>query len=56
MCCMKDVELFTPGRNLSVNKSLVFYKGRLAFRQYIKTKGARLGIKLYELCIRMELH
>ena len=37
------------GRNLSVDESLVLYKWRLAFRQYIKTKRAHFGIKLYEL-------
>ena len=34
---------------MSVGKSLVLFKGRLHFRQYIKTKRARFGIKLYEL-------
>ena len=36
--------------NLSVDESLVLFKGRLKFKQYIKTKRARFGIKLYELC------
>ena len=35
---------------MSVDESLILYKGRLAFKQYIKTKRARFGIKLYELC------
>ena len=41
--------VWSPERNLSVDESLVLYKGRLQFRQYIKTKRARFGIKLYEL-------
>lgn len=41
--------VYSPGRNLSVDESLVSFKGRLHFRQYIKTKRARFGIKLYEL-------
>lgn len=36
--------------NLSVDESLVLFKGRLKFRQYIRTKRARFGIKFYELC------
>ena len=39
--------VWSPERNLSVDESLVLYKGRLQFRQYIKTKRARFGIKLY---------
>ena len=42
--------VYTPGKNLSVGESLVLFKGRLKFRQYIKTKRACFGIKLYELC------
>ena len=39
-----------PGKYLSVDESLVLFKGRLQFKQYIKTKHARFGIKLYEWC------
>ena len=42
--------VYSPGRNLSVDESLVLFKGRLGFKQYIKTKRARFGIKLYQLC------
>lgn len=42
--------VYQPGMNLSVDESLVLYKGRLKFRQYIKINPARFGIKLYELC------
>ena len=38
-----------PGKELSVDQSLVLFKGRVTFRQYIKTKRARFGIKLYAL-------
>ena len=34
---------------MSIEGSLVLFKDRLHFRQYIKTKRARFGIKLYEL-------
>lgn len=39
-----------PGRDLCVDESLVLYKGRLAFKQFIRSKRARFGIKLFELC------
>ena len=42
--------VYHPGKNLSVDESLVLYKGRLQFRQFIRTKRARFGIKLYESC------
>jgi hypothetical protein len=43
-------QVYSPGKNLSVDESLVLYKRRLAFRQFILTKWSRFGIKLYELC------
>ncbi len=45
--CFQNV--YAPEQKLSVDESLVLFKGRLRFRQYIKTKRARFGIKLYEL-------
>ena len=30
--------VYFPGENLSVDESLILFKGRLKFRQYIKTK------------------
>lgn len=42
-------KVYYPGKHLSVDESLVLFKGRLHFKQYIKTKRARFGIKLYEL-------
>ena len=42
--------VYYPGPNLCVDESLVLFKGRLSFKQYIRTKRARYGIKLYQLC------
>ena len=42
--------VYSPGQHLSVNKSLVLFKGRLHFKQFIRTKRVRFGIKNYELC------
>lgn len=41
--------VYSPGRYLSVDESLVLFKGRLAFKQYIRTKRSRFGIKFYTL-------
>ena len=42
--------VYAPGKYLSVDESLVLFKGRLGFKQYIRTKRARFGIKMYEIC------
>ena len=42
-------QVYQPGRCLSADESLVLFKGRLHFKQYIRTKRAHFGIKLYEL-------
>ena len=34
-----------------MDELLVLFKGRVHFRQYIKTKRARFGLKFYELTI-----
>ena len=41
--------VYTPGKHLSVDESLILYKGCLHFKQYIRTKRAIFGVKLYEL-------
>ena len=42
-------QVYQPGEYLSIDESLVLFKGRLHFKQYIRTKRAHFGIKLYEL-------
>ena len=49
------IEVYLPGKNLTVDKNLVLFKGRLSFQQYIKTKGARFGINLFQLCTSNEI-
>jgi len=39
-----------PDISLSLDESLLLHCGRLGFRQYIKGKKAKYGIKFYELC------
>ena len=42
-------KVYQPSKQLSVDESLILFKGCLHFKQYIKTKRSRFGIKLHEL-------
>ena len=42
-------QIFSPG-NTIVNETMVPWRGRLTFRQYIPTKSHKYDIKLYKLC------
>ena len=42
--------VYSPGEKLIVNESLVPFRGRIIFRQYIPGKSHKYGIKLYKLC------
>ncbi|XP_060877563.1 piggyBac transposable element-derived protein 4-like [Metopolophium dirhodum] len=44
---MQDVN--QPSKNLSLHESMVLWRGRLIFRQYIKNKRHKYGVKLYML-------
>jgi len=41
---------YQPNREICVDESLVLYKGRLLFKQYIKSKRARFGVKIFSAC------
>lgn len=41
---------FYPFQKVVIDESLVLFKGRIAFKQYIQTKRHRFGIKLFVLC------
>ncbi|XP_071996640.1 piggyBac transposable element-derived protein 4-like [Engystomops pustulosus] len=41
---------YIPEKNVAVDESLMSYKGRLSFRQFIPSKRAKYGIKVYKLC------
>jgi len=43
-------KVYTPNRDISVDESLMAYKGRLSWIQYIASKRARFGVKFYTLC------
>ncbi|GBN07442.1 PiggyBac transposable element-derived protein 4, partial [Araneus ventricosus] len=37
-------------QDISIDESLIGYKGRLGWKQYIPTKRSRFGVKLFQLC------
>ena len=41
---------FMPRQYVAVDESLLLWKGRLGWKQYIPKKRSRFGIKTYELC------
>ena len=42
--------LYIPGKEISIDESMVFSRGRLIFRQYIPGKRHKYDVKLYMLC------
>ncbi|KAJ1192188.1 hypothetical protein NDU88_001500 [Pleurodeles waltl] len=42
-------EIYVPGKEISVDESFVLFKGHLVFRQFIPSKRAWYGMKLYML-------
>ncbi|KAK3881224.1 hypothetical protein Pcinc_014306 [Petrolisthes cinctipes] len=39
-----------PGKHIAIDEALIMWRGRLGFRQYIKNKRARFGVKAFVLC------
>jgi len=50
MIIKKFQSSYSPSKNLSLDESMMLWRGRLIFRQYIKNKRHKYGIKFYELC------
>ncbi|GFU84303.1 piggyBac transposable element-derived protein 4 [Trichonephila clavipes] len=46
----KFKSVYVPKSDISVDESLISYKSRLSWKQYIPQKRARFGIKLFQLC------
>ncbi|XP_060881920.1 piggyBac transposable element-derived protein 4-like [Metopolophium dirhodum] len=40
-----------PSKNMCIDESVIPFVGRLSFRQFIKNKRHRYGIKVFKLCI-----
>ena len=46
----KFLAAFVPYQKLVIDESLVLWRGRLSFKQYIPSKRHRFGLKLFVLC------
>lgn len=42
--------LYTPAKELALDESMIKYKGRIFFRQYLPAKPTKWGIKTFALC------
>lgn len=43
-------EIYRPGKKICIDESLIPFRGRIIFRQYIPNKRHRYGIKIFKLC------
>lgn len=43
-------KIYSPKRELCIDESMVLWRGRVLFRQFIKDKRHPYGVKFYELC------
>lgn len=43
-------EIYYPSTEMSHDEAMILWRGRLLFRQYVKGKRHKYGIKLYSLC------
>ena len=41
---------YVPHKQVSVDKAMIPFKGRLSFKQYMKDKPTKWGIKVFTLC------
>ena len=46
---------YVPHKSLCNDESMMLWRGRLIFRQYIKNEKHKYGTKLYKLCESNEL-
>ena len=49
MVRVRVVEALSPGQNLCVDETLYPFRGHCKFRQYMKSKPARYGIKYWAI-------
>lgn len=45
----KMASIYSTAKQLSLDEAMVLWRGRLVFRQYIKSKHHKYGIKLFTL-------
>ena len=41
---------YYPKKSLSIDEAMIFFNGRLSFKQYIPSKPTKWGIKCWEIC------
>ena len=46
----KFQDAYQPQREICIDESVLLYKGRIIFKQYLPLKRARFGIKIFSLC------
>ena len=46
----KMATIYTPDKKLSIDESMMLWRGLLILRQYTKNKKHKYGVKFYELC------
>ncbi|KAJ8965243.1 hypothetical protein NQ314_004255 [Rhamnusium bicolor] len=49
----KIKDIYYPSKNLSLDESMLLWRGRLLFKQYIKNKKHKFGIKIYILNLKV---
>ncbi|XP_046685000.1 piggyBac transposable element-derived protein 4-like [Homalodisca vitripennis] len=42
--------IYYPSKEMSLDEAMILWRGRLQFRQYVKGKRHKYGVKLYTLC------
>ena len=42
--------VYVPDQHISIDEELLLWKGNISFKQYIPTKKARFGMKMFSLC------
>jgi hypothetical protein len=50
MLLIQFKQILKPGKVLVIDETMVPWRGRLHFRQYIKNKSHKYGVKLYKAC------
>ncbi|KAJ8938757.1 hypothetical protein NQ314_011354 [Rhamnusium bicolor] len=50
LICNQFKQTLSPAENIVIDESVVPWRGRLVFRQYLPTKAHKYGVKLYKIC------
>ena len=48
---LRQIEVnFVPYQDLSTDEAIIAFRGHLSFRQYLKAKPTKYGVKVWEVC------